>query len=126
VGALVLAVHGLVHLMGVALLWRWGEPGELRYADAHPEAGSAAGIAVGGIWLVAVVLFLLTAGLLAGRRPAWRPVGLLASLVSIAVLVPSASIAWPGLAVDAAVVVAVAAVVVSVHRQPHPTDRSDR
>ena len=126
VGALVLAVHGLVHLMGVALLWRWGEPGELRYADVHPEAGSAAGMAVGGTWLVAVVLFLLTAGLLAARRPTWRPVGLLASLVSIAVLVPSASIAWAGLVVDAAVVVAVAAVVVSVHRQPHPINTSDR
>lgn len=124
VGALVLAVHGLVHLMGVALLWRWGEPGELRYADVHPEAGSAAGMAVGGTWLVAVVLFLLTAGLLAARRPTWRPVGLLASLVSIAVLLPSAPIAWAGLIVDAAVLVALA--VASATRQPRPAARSGR
>ncbi|MGY1985665.1 hypothetical protein ACI792_05515 [Blastococcus sp. SYSU DS0669] len=125
-GALVLAIHGLVHLMGVALLWRWGQPGELRYTDVQPEAGSVAGMAVGGTWLVAVVLFLLTAGLLAARRPTWRPVGLLASLISIAVLLPSASLAWAGLIVDAAVLVAIAFAVASAHRQPRPAARSGR
>jgi hypothetical protein len=34
--AVVIAAHGLVHLMGVSLLWKLGEPGQLRYADAVP------------------------------------------------------------------------------------------
>jgi hypothetical protein len=44
--------------------------------------------------------------------------------VSIAVLLPSASIAWAGLIVDAAVLVALA--VPSATRQPRPAARSGR
>ncbi len=88
--ATVLTVHGLVHLLGVALLSRWGQPGELRYDDVSPAAGSLPGMIVGGVWLAATLLFLLTAVLLVAGRIAWRSVGLLAALVSIAVLLPSA------------------------------------
>ena len=52
---------------------------------------------VGGVRLVPMLLFLLAAALLASGRPAWRPVGLLAALTSIAVLLPSAAVAWAGL-----------------------------
>lgn len=116
--ATVLAVHGLVHLLGVALLSRWGQPGELRYDDVSPAAGSLPGVIVGGVWLAATLLFLLTAVSLVAGRTAWRPVGLLAALVSIAVLLPSASIALAGLLVDVAVLIAVAAAVASAHRRP--------
>ncbi|MGY2002663.1 hypothetical protein [Blastococcus sp. SYSU DS1024] len=102
--------------MGVGLLWQWGEPGELRYGDVSPAAGSIPGMIVGGIWLAAALLFLLTAVLVLRGRPTWRPVGLLAALVSIAVLLPSASIAAAGLLVDAAVLVAVATAVARAHR----------
>jgi hypothetical protein len=51
--------------MGVSLLWQLGEPGQLRYADAVPEAGSAAAYAVGGLWLLAAVLFMAAGVLLA-------------------------------------------------------------
>ena len=114
--ASILVIHGLVHLMGVALLWRWAEPGELRYGDVRPEAGSTAAMVLGGGWLIALLLFLVTAALLATGRPAWRPVGLLAALVSIAVLLPSASMAWAGLVVDAAVLVGVAVTVAAANR----------
>ena len=66
--------------------------------------------------------FLLTAILLLAGRPAWRPVGLLAALVSLAVLLPSASIALAGLVVDAAVLIAVAAAVAAAHRRPRRLD----
>ena len=124
--ATVLAGHGLIHLLGVALLWRWGQAGELRYDDVSPPAGSLPGMIVGGVWLAATLLFLLTAVLLVGRRPAWRPVGLLAALVSIAVLLPSASIALAGLVVDAAVLIAVAAAVAASHRRPRRLDAGGR
>ncbi len=124
--ATVLAGHGLIHLLGVALLWRWGQPGELRYDDVSPAAGSMPGMMVGGIWLAATLLFLLTAVLLVGGRPAWRPVGLLAALVSIAVLLPSASIALAGLVVDAAVLLAVGVAVAAAHRRPRRLDAGAR
>ncbi len=117
-----LAGHGLIHLLGVALLWRWGQPGELRYADVSPGAGSLPGMFVGGVWLAATLLFLLTAVLVVVGRPAWRPVGLLAALMSIAVLLPSASIALVGLLVDAAVLAAVALAVAAAHRGPRRLD----
>ena len=117
-GATVLAGHGLIHLLGVALLWRWGQPGELRYDDVSPAAGSLPGMIVGGVWLAATLLFLLTAVLVLMGRPTWRPVGLLAALVSIAVLLPSASVALAGLVVDAAVLIAIAAAVAAAHRRP--------
>ena len=59
--AVVMAAHGLVHLMGVSLLWQLGEPGQLRYADAVPAPGSAAAYVAGGLWLVAAVLFVAAA-----------------------------------------------------------------
>jgi hypothetical protein len=62
--ALVIAAHGLVHLMGVSLLWKLGEPGQLRYADAVPVPGTVAGYLAGGLWLVAAVLFVTAAVLL--------------------------------------------------------------
>ena len=120
--ATVLAGHGLIHLLGVALLWRWGQPGELRYDDVSPAAGLLPGMIVGGFWLAATLLFLLTAVLVLARRTAWRPVGLLAALMSIAVLLPSASIALVGLLVDAAVLLAVAAAVAAAHRRPRRLD----
>ena len=116
--ATVLAGHGLIHLLGVALLWRWGQPGELRYDDVSPAAGSLPGMIVGGVWLAATLLFLLTAVLVLMGRPTWRPVGLLAALVSIAVLLPSASVALAGLVVDAAVLIAIGAAVAAAHRRP--------
>ncbi len=67
-----------------------------------------------------MTLFLLTAALLAFGRPAWRPIGLLAALVSIAVLLPSAGLAWAGLIVDVAVLVGVAVAVAAAHRDRPP------
>lgn len=59
--ATVLAVHGLTHLLGFALLWRWGQPGGLRDDDVSPAAGSRPGMVVGGVRLAATLLFPLTA-----------------------------------------------------------------
>jgi hypothetical protein len=108
VGAAVLAGHGLVHLMGVALLWRWGRPGGLRYEDVHPAAGSAAGLVVGGPWLGVAALFVASGVLLVARWRLWRGVALAAAVLSLAVLVPSASVVVAGIAVDVVVIVVVA------------------
>jgi len=70
--AVVIAAHGLIHLMGVALLWKLGEVGQLRYATAVPAPGSTAGYLAGGLWLVAAVLFVTAAALLAAGRAGWH------------------------------------------------------
>jgi hypothetical protein len=84
--------------MGVSLLWKLGEPGQLRYTDAVPAPGTVAAEVVGGLWLLAAMLFEMAAILLATGRP-WR----LAALAGVAVSAPVIGLA-PGLAVAGLVV----------------------
>ncbi len=105
--AVVIAAHGLVHLMGVSLLWKLGEPGQLRYADAVPAPGTVAAELAGGLWLLAAVLFVAAAILLVAGRAAWRLAALAGVAVSVPVigLVPGQAVA--GLAVDGLILVLV-------------------
>ena len=107
--AVVIAAHGLVHLMGVALLWKLGEPGQLHYADAEPAPGSTAGYLVGSLWLAAALLFVIAAVLLAARRASWRIVALAAAAVSVPVIGIASGQAIAGLVVDGVVLIGVAA-----------------
>jgi len=104
---IVLIAHGLIHLMGPVLLWRWGQPGTLRYADVHPEAGSVAGVAVGVLWLAAAGLFTVAGALLVLDRPRWRPVAVIGVAFSVPALTTSAAAAAAGLVIDALVLTAV-------------------
>ena len=107
--AVVIAAHGLVHVMGVALLWKLGEPGQLRYADADPAPGSAAGYLMGGLWLAAAVLFVIAAVLLAAKQASWRIVALVATAVSAPVIGLASGQAIAGLVIDGVVLIGVAA-----------------
>jgi hypothetical protein len=103
--AAIIAGHGFVHLMGVSLLWKLGELGRLRYADAAPAPGTTAGYLVGGLWLVAAVLFVITAALLVARRPSWRVLAIAAVAVSVPVIALSPAQAAAGLVVDGLVLI---------------------
>ncbi len=105
--AVVIAAHGLVHLMGVSLLWKLGEPGQLRYADAAPAPGTTAAYLVGALWLVAAVLFV-AAGILLATGRAWRLVALAAVAVSVPVIGLAPGQAVAGLVVDGLVLVLIA------------------
>jgi hypothetical protein len=105
----VIAAHGLVHLMGVALQWKLGEPGRLRYADAVPAPGSTAGYLVGGLWLAAAAAFVVAAVLLAAGRASWRVVALAAVAVSAPAIGLAPGQAIAGLVVDGVVLIGVAA-----------------
>jgi hypothetical protein len=107
--AVIIAAHGLVHLMGVALLWKLGEPGQLRYSEAVPTPGSVAGYLVGCLWLAAAVLFVIAGILLVSRRAAWRVIGLIAVVVSAAVIALAPGQAVAGLVVDGLVLIFAAA-----------------
>ena len=106
--AVVVAAHGLVHLMGVALLWKLGQPGQLRYADAVPAPGTGAGYLVGGLWLAAALLFVAAAYLLVAGRGAWRIVALIAVAVSAPVIGLSAAQTAAGLVIDGLVLALIA------------------
>ncbi len=106
-GGVILAVHGLIHLMGVALLWELGQPGELRYAEMSPVPGSVVGLAAGAVWLTSAALFVWAAGLLITHRSRWRTVALVALIVSVPVLGAATSMAAAGLAVDAVILLVV-------------------
>ncbi|RYV52948.1 hypothetical protein [Pengzhenrongella frigida] len=109
-GAAALAGHGLMHLVGVVLLWRLGEPGWLRFADVSPTPGSPAGLAVGVLCLVAAAAFVAAAAGVLLDRDWWHRVLLGAVVVSCGALLPSASSAAAGLVVDwIALVVAIMA-----------------
>jgi hypothetical protein len=105
----VIGVHGLVHLMGMALLWKLGQPGSLRYADAVPTPGSLAGYLVGGLWLAAVALFVAAAILLAVGRKAWRLAALAGVAVSASVIGLAPAQAVGGLVADGLVLALIAA-----------------
>jgi hypothetical protein len=107
--AVVIAAHGLAHLMGVALLWKLGEPGQLRYADVVPAAGSTAGYLAGALWLAAAALFVTAAVLLVAGRAGWRLAALAGVVVSAPVIGLAPGQAVAGLVVDGLVLVLVAA-----------------
>jgi hypothetical protein len=102
--AAVIAAHGLVHLMSVSLLWKLGEPGQLRYADAVPAPGTVAGELAGGLWLLSAVLFVTAAILLVAGRAAWRLAALAGVAISAAVIGLAPGQAIIGLVVDGLIV----------------------
>ncbi len=116
--AVVMAAHGLVHLMGVALLWKLGEPGGLHYSDVAPSPGTAAGYVVGGLWLAAVLLFVAAAVLLIAGRSAWRPIALAGVAVSVPVIAVSPYLAVWGLIADGLVLLLVAVSWLRARRVP--------
>jgi hypothetical protein len=114
--ASVVVAHGLVHLTGVVLLWRLGQPAGLRYSQMHPAPGSTAGIIAGTGWLIAAALFVAVAVLLARGRRTWRPGAVTAALLSAAVLAPSSGVTFAGLAVNAAVLAVATTMSIGEHR----------
>lgn len=101
--AIFIASHGLVHLMGVLLLWKLAEPGTLRYADTAPTPGTATGYLVGFGWLLAGFTLVLAAWALVMRKPAWPGVAVAGALGSSAVILITPGLAYAGLIANAVV-----------------------
>jgi asparagine N-glycosylation enzyme membrane subunit Stt3 len=81
-----LVIHGLIHAMGFEGAW---DLAEFQGASRTPTnlvttaPGSGATRALGLVWLVALVAFLLAAVLLVNDSVAWRPAALLAAAISM-------------------------------------------
>ena len=95
--------------MGAALEWRIAEVGALRYADAVPTAGSAAGIVAGAGWLLAAVLFVVAGALLIAHRAIWRTFALIGVVASVVVIGLHPAPAVAGLVVDGLVLILIVA-----------------
>ena len=106
--AVFLLLHGLVHALGVALLWRIREPGDLHYADTTPEPGSAVGWIAGAGWMLAGALLVASAvGLLLGHSY-WRPFATTGAILSAVVIGLDPGQAVAGWVADAVVLLVVA------------------
>jgi hypothetical protein len=78
--AIMLVIHGLIHLLGFAKAFNLAELPQLTRPIAAP---------IGVTWLVAALLFLLTAGALFVWPRWWWATGVVAVAVSMAVIIPS-------------------------------------
>jgi hypothetical protein len=78
--AVLLILHGLIHLLGVAKAFGWAE---------LPQLTQPISPAAGAIWLLAAVLFLAAAASLFLWPRGWWIVGAIAIIVSMSVIVPA-------------------------------------
>ncbi len=94
-----LIIHGLIHLMGVALLLELAEPGDLTYAMARPEPGTMLGIGFAVLWALATVLFVIS-GYQVMRGGRWTALVIAASIFSLIAVGAMATAAPIGLVIS--------------------------
>lgn len=103
----VLALHGLVHLLGFASYWQLAQIEGLPYKTtvlAGQLNLGAAGIRVfGALWLVAAVAFVVTAVAMIGQFSWWRDLLLLATIFSFGLTLLDWQVAKAGGLVDIAI-----------------------
>jgi len=108
--ALVLALHGLVHLMGTTVYMKLGElegmPYKTTLLDGRWDLGDGGIRVFGALWAVAAVAFVAAAAGWLGGWDAWRPVLVGATLLSLALTVLDATRAPVGIAVNLGILVA--------------------
>ena len=97
--AILLVVHGLIHLLGTAKAFGWAD---------LPQLTQPISVTFGALWLLAALLFLTTAVSLFVWPRVWWAVGVCAVVVSMLVIVPSWTDAKFGALANAVVLVGVA------------------
>jgi hypothetical protein len=107
VGAVVLALHGLIHVLGFLALWQLAQIDGLPYRttviDGRFEIGETGARLLGLAWLVLVPAFLACAyGLFRGARWAVPAIALVAA-VSLVVSILGLPESRPGLMFDVAI-----------------------
>jgi hypothetical protein len=103
-----LAAHGVVHIMGFAAAWQWGNITTISRVPLLPaglSAGSPPVLVLGIFWLVAAALFLYAAVRVAAREQWWQIVFITASAISLALCVAWWNDAWFGAIIDGVLLV---------------------
>jgi hypothetical protein len=98
------SIHGLIHLMGLAAYWPLAKLSELPYKtsllNGSWEVGAGGMRLFGLLWLLAALGFLAAAALLALKMPAWAPVMLVSTLLSLGLCILDWQAAFRGFWID--------------------------
>lgn len=110
--AAALAVHGLVHLMGMVAYLRLAEIDGLPYKTTllggRVELGPLAMSAFGALWVLPVVGFLAAAFGMVWGYDWWRPMLIAAALLSLSLTALDWKVAFRGGLIDIAILAALA------------------
>lgn len=108
--ALALIIHAVIHGLAFQAAWGIGSREEFSAVPAFPAlpAGSPAVRALGALWLVAGVGFLITAWLVVREHGWWRAAGAGSALVSLAACILWWHDAAAGTSVDIALLAGIA------------------
>ena len=96
--AILVAVHGLIHVLGAAKAFHWAE---------LPELAQPISPLFGLLWLLAALLFLATSVVLVSGLRWWWAVGIAGVIVSTIAIVPSWADAKFGMVANIAVLIGV-------------------
>lgn len=111
--ALILTLHGLIHLIGVMTYWKLTEfedlPDASTLLDGRFEVGTTLALALGALWLVAMVGFIFGAVGFQLKRTWWPPALLSVTFLSLILCLLAGAEARMGVAFNV-VIVAVFAV----------------
>lgn len=104
IAAIVLVLHGLIHLMGTAAYLKLAVIPQLPYKttvlDGRWELG-ASGIAVyGGLWAIAAIGFIVAAVALLASWNWWQPLLIVVTLLSLALTALDWGVAYTGVIVN--------------------------
>ncbi len=102
--AVVLLLHGLIHLMGFTAYWQLSEIKELPYKttllNGRFDVGDAGIRVYGLIWLVMAAAFAVTAYGIATHQPWARPAALATVLISLLVTALDWQAAYAGVVIN--------------------------
>ncbi len=97
-------IHGLIHLMGFTAYWPLAKLSELPYKtsllNGQWEVGAGGMRLFALLWLLAALGFLAGAALLALKMPAWAPVMLVSTLLSLGLCFLDWQVAFRGFWID--------------------------
>jgi hypothetical protein len=109
--ALILALHGLIHLMGLTVYLKLGDVEGLVYKTTflggRLNMGEQGTRVFGALWVVPAMAFVLAAVGLYVSSPWWQPMLLAATIVSLALTLLDWDVAFMGAMVDVVILACV-------------------
>ena len=104
VTALVLALHGLIHLIGPAIYMKLGTVKEIAYKttllDGHWDVGASGIWMFGALWVVPAVGFILAAVAMLAGWSWWQPALIGVTLFSLLLTILDWRVAYAGVVVN--------------------------
>ncbi len=109
--ALVVFIHGLIHLLGFATYWQLAEIENLPYKTTLLgglwDVGEAGIRVFGALWLVAAIGFVVAAYGLAAQQDWWRTAMVAVALFSLVLTVLDWKVAFAGIAINVVILAVV-------------------